>query len=255
MSSNRPGRLTPSQRIAEDLRTEIRTGALEEGERLPSTAQLMERYGVAYQTARQAIAALKAEGLIDSRAGSGVFVRRRPPLIRLGSARYSRRLRERGQAPLQAEAETAGLDWRQEILELGITPAPSWVAEWFGIEPGAETFVRRRRTWVEGEPTQLADSYYLPEVVRGTLVTEENTGPGGSYARLEEAGHHIIHFREELEARQPTPEEAEEIQLPSGVPVIELHRIAFTTGGPLEVFRSVMAGNRHTFAYEFEAPE
>jgi GntR family transcriptional regulator len=255
MSVNRARAVSPSQQIAADLRQEIRSGDLPEGARLPSTAQLMERYGVAYQTARQAVSALRAEGLVDSKPGNGVFVRHRPHTVRLGSQRYARSVRERGQAPFQAEAESAGLNWSQEILELAIVPAPAWVADWFEIEAGADVFVRRRRTWLANEPTQLGDSYYLPAVVEGTAITTENSGPGGSYARLEEAGHHIERFREEIQARPPTPEEAEALNLHPGVPVVELHRIAYSATGPIEVFRSVLAGDRHTFAYEFEAPE
>lgn len=255
MSVNRAGDVSPSQQIAADLRQEIRSGELPEGARIPSTAQLMERYGVAYQTARQAVAALRAEGLVDSKTGSGVFVRRRPHMVRLGSDRYARRVRDRGQAPFQAEAEAAGLSWSQEVLELGTVPAPAWVAEWYEIEPGTDVFVRRRRTWLADDPTQLADSYYLPEIVEGTAITTEDSGPGGSYARLDEAGHRIERFREELQARPPTPEEAKGLHLHPGVPVIELHRIAYSASGPVEVFRSVLASDRHTFAYEFEAPE
>lgn len=255
MSVNRAGDASPSQQIAANLRQEIRSGELVEGDRLPSTKQLMERYGVAYQTARQAVATLRTEGLVDSKMGSGVFVRRRPHIVRLGSDRYARSIRERGQAPFQAEAESAGLTWSQEVLELGTVPAPAWVAEWYKIEPGTDIFVRRRRTWLANDPTQIADSYYLPEVVEGTAITTEDSGPGGSYARLEEAGHRIDRFREEIQARPATPEEAEGLHLHNGVPVIELHRIAYSATGPVEVFRSVLASDRHTFAYEFEAPE
>jgi GntR family transcriptional regulator len=233
----------------------IRTGTIPAGHKLPSNAQLMEQYGVAYQTARQAIAVLKAEGLVEGRTGAGVFVRDRPHLIRLGADRYSRRVREGGQASFQYEAEQAGLTWRQEILDLATVPAPDWVADGFEIEHGTEVFVRRRRTWLEGEPTQLADSYYELAVVEGTAIMEELTGPGGSYARLEERGHRLTRFREELSSRMPTPEEVRGLQLRPGVTVVELHRIAFTGARPIEIFCSIMAGDRHTFSYEFEAPE
>ncbi|MBO0846334.1 MAG: GntR family transcriptional regulator [Nocardioides sp.] len=255
MTINPASPVSPSQQIAGALRDDIRSGLLPEGARLPSTAQLTERFGVAYQTARQAINSLKAEGLVEGHVGRGVFVKQRPQMMRLGSERYSRRIRQAGKAPFQAEADAAGLHWRQEILELSTVPAPAWVAEWFGIEAGADVFVRRRRTWIEDSPTQLADSYYSLDAVSGTLVTQENTGPGGSYARLEERGYRIVRFREELTSRPPTHEEAVSLRLKPGVAVIELHRIAFTETGPVEVFRSVMAGDRYTFAYEFEAPE
>lgn len=245
---------SPAQQIADQLRTVIRSGDLAPGDRVPSTSQLMETYGVAYQTARNAIDALKGEGLVETRKGAGAFVRRLPPMIRLGSDRYSRAVRDGGKAPFQAEAETAGLTWSQEILALETVPAPAWVAEWFDIPTGTEVFARRRRTLLEGVPTQLGDSYYRLEVVEGTAIMQEDTGPGGGYARLEERGHKLTRFREELASRQPTPEEVSALRLSRGTTVVELHRIAFAEAGPVEVFRSVLAGDRHTFAYEFEAP-
>jgi GntR family transcriptional regulator len=255
MTIDRSDPRSPSRQIADDLRVAIRNGDLAPGEKLPSERELVERYGTAAQTARQAVSTLKAEGLVDGQAGRGVFVRKPPPIFRVGSERYARWRRDEGKAPLQAEVEARGLEWSQEILELATVPAPEWVSKWFGIPSGTKVFVRRRRTWVEGAPTQLADSYYRLKDVRGTRIMQEDTGPGGGYARLEERGLRLRRFREEIAIRMPTPEEQRGLQLGPGIPVAELHRIAYTDDRPIEVFRSIMAGNSHVFAYEFDAPE
>ncbi|OXR40254.1 Arabinose metabolism transcriptional repressor [Nocardia cerradoensis] len=47
------------------------------GEKLPSGPELAQRYGVSKVTAQQAVAELRTEGLVFSRAGSGVFVKER----------------------------------------------------------------------------------------------------------------------------------------------------------------------------------
>lgn len=62
------------ERIAEDLREQIRSGQLPKGSALPSTKNLIDQYGVAYGTIRDAIRQLKAEGLIEGRPGDGVYV-------------------------------------------------------------------------------------------------------------------------------------------------------------------------------------
>ncbi|MEY9933478.1 GntR family transcriptional regulator [Catenulispora sp. GP43] len=244
-----------SRQIADALREEIVSGHIGPKEKLPSERELVEKYGTASQTVKQAIGLLKAEGLVEGRKGSGVFVRQAPLITRVGMDRFSRSKRAAGRAAQQAEAEAAGLSWRQEVLHLGEVPAPAWVAELYGIAEGAPVFVRSRREWVGDQPNQLADSYYRLEVVEGTAIKELKTGPGGSYARLEEAGHQIIRFREELLARMPSPEEVRNLRLPAGVPVVRLRRTALTEDGPVEVFESVMAGDRFTFTYEFDAPE
>jgi DNA-binding GntR family transcriptional regulator len=71
---------TPPQyrRIAAELRADIAAGTLRPGDALPSEAALMERYGVARGTARQALAELEGAGLIESVHGKGRYVRQAP---------------------------------------------------------------------------------------------------------------------------------------------------------------------------------
>ncbi len=255
MAINRNDPRSPSRQIADDLRTAIRDGEIKPGERLPSERDLVDRYGIAPQTARQAVAALKTEGLVDSRAGRGVFVRKPPAVVQVGSDRYARWRRDGGKGPLQLEAEERGLAWRQEILGLSTEPAADWVAKRLDVSPGIKVFVRRRRTWIDDSPIQLADSYYRLHDVWRSPIMEKDTGPGGAYARLEERGLRLKRFREEITIRMPTPEEATGLQLGPGIPIAELYRIAYTDERPLEVFRAIMSGDSHTFAYDFDLPE
>jgi DNA-binding transcriptional regulator YhcF (GntR family) len=64
-----------SQQIANKLRAAILTHRLEPGDRLPSQPELATRYGVARETVKRALDLLRAERLVVSRQGSGVFVR------------------------------------------------------------------------------------------------------------------------------------------------------------------------------------
>ena len=73
------------------------------------------------------------------------------------------------------------------------------------------------------------------------------------YARLEEAGHTLTRFTEELSFRMPTPEEARGLYLGTGVPVVDLIRVAYAGDEPVEVFLSVLAGDKHVFQYGFDA--
>ncbi|MGH3824879.1 MAG: GntR family transcriptional regulator [Pseudonocardiaceae bacterium] len=62
------------RRIAEDLRRQITSGELVTGQRVPSEAELMRRYGVSRGTARQGLALLEAAGLVRAVHGKGRFV-------------------------------------------------------------------------------------------------------------------------------------------------------------------------------------
>ena len=60
--------------IAAVVRREIAKGTYRQHDRLPPSRQLAERYGVARNTLRDALAQLETEGLIETRAGSGSYV-------------------------------------------------------------------------------------------------------------------------------------------------------------------------------------
>lgn len=105
-----------------------------------------------------------------------------------------------------------------------------------------------------GLAVQLATSRLPRTVTEGTLIEEVNTGPGGSYARLEEAGHALHLFHETVGTRMPTQEESSALQLPVGVPVLVVRRIAYDTEGQaMEVNDMILAGDRYELSYELPA--
>jgi GntR family transcriptional regulator len=56
---------------------------------------------------------------------------------------------------------------------------------------------------------------------------------------------------DDLVARMPTHEEAVQLQLPPGVPVVRVLRTVYDSDGrPVEVQDSVVAADRHEFRYE-----
>jgi GntR family transcriptional regulator, transcriptional repressor for pyruvate dehydrogenase complex len=60
--------------IARRLIQAIQSGTIAVGDRLPSERALCEQYSVSRAVVREALSQLKSEGLVTSRAGSGVFV-------------------------------------------------------------------------------------------------------------------------------------------------------------------------------------
>ncbi|WP_152397035.1 FadR/GntR family transcriptional regulator [Paenibacillus guangzhouensis] len=62
------------EEIIEQLKRLILDGRVKVGEKLPSTKELSERFGVGRSTMREALSALKAMGLIEIRQGGGCTV-------------------------------------------------------------------------------------------------------------------------------------------------------------------------------------
>src|SRR5262245_30810207 len=71
-------RLTPARNLTEEavaqLASEIRGGRLAPGSRLLTEQELMTTLGVSRTVVREAIAALRSEGLVVTRQGSGAYV-------------------------------------------------------------------------------------------------------------------------------------------------------------------------------------
>ncbi|WP_421952660.1 FadR/GntR family transcriptional regulator [Pelagibacterium sp.] len=60
--------------VASILRRAIQSGQYKPGEKLPSEARLTEEHGVSRTVVREAIAALRSDGLVEPRRGAGVFI-------------------------------------------------------------------------------------------------------------------------------------------------------------------------------------
>lgn len=71
-------KISLSAKVADTLRGDIAQCVFPVGTKLPTEPALIERFGVSRTVVREAIAALRADGLVESRHGSGVFVMEPP---------------------------------------------------------------------------------------------------------------------------------------------------------------------------------
>jgi GntR family transcriptional regulator len=242
------------RRIADALRVAIESGDLAPGDKVPSETELMSRYGVAGGTVRQAIGVLRGEGVVVAEHGRGVFVRARPRIRRLSYDRFARRHRAEGKAAYLAEAEQENATPRVDVQFVGRGPVDADAADRLGVERDARVLVRRRLYFSDEQPTEIATSYVSWELADGTPIVDENPGPGGIYARIEEQGHQLGHFTEEVTARMPTPDEAAALRLAPGTPVFRLLRCAYDEqGDPVEVCDTVMSADEWVLSYRLPA--
>ncbi|MDX3262227.1 UTRA domain-containing protein, partial [Streptomyces sp. MI02-2A] len=82
----------------------------------------------------------------------------------------------------------------------------------------------------------------------------EDTGPGGTYARLAELGYKPVHFREEIRSRMPSKHEAAQLSISAGTPVILICRTAFADEGrPVEINEMTLDAASYILEYDFDA--
>lgn len=247
--------------VAADLRRSIRDGTYGPGAVLPKQEDIAASFGVNIKTVRQAIRLLEAEGLVTPVRRRGTVVRTRPPMKRLGVDRYAKSKWKYGLVAFAADRESSGRSWRpdDQVNKVRKVGADQEVAAALGIPPGVPVYERARIVKVGDEPTHTLTSYYRLEDVEGTPLVDSAPGPagfGGGFAVLTLQGLEPDIITETIHARMPTPDEADELRLPAGEPVMVLHRTTATRDGRVVEFaRGVHAASRFSWSYTFKIPD
>lgn len=98
------------EEIASDMRRQLMAGAWgDEGDRIPTVANLMDTYGItSSQTIRSAQAVLIKEGLLVARQGSGVYIAQRPSAQRMGVLAAREAIAAAGQRLVEAATALDG---------------------------------------------------------------------------------------------------------------------------------------------------
>ena len=74
MAFTRLGEVNRPRHVVESIFSSIQDGSLKEGERMPSEAKLAELTGVGRTSVREALAALRLMGVVETRVGDGSYV-------------------------------------------------------------------------------------------------------------------------------------------------------------------------------------
>ncbi|MEU6005933.1 GntR family transcriptional regulator [Streptomyces sp. NPDC047453] len=244
----RPGALY--QQVAAAIREAILTGEFAPDSLLPSEAQLMARYGVSRPTVRNAIAALRAEGLIDVRHGKGSFVRSDgQPALTL-ERRISRTPEGKFVMPngdVWQEAEEPSTYRTHTTKDSGRLLQLDEEEALFGCDrlltdPGTGTRAMHR-TLI---PFEIAEAVPL-------LGKEPCKPPAAIYWVLTQAGHKLS-WTETVRARMPLPDERATLQLPDATPILHMARVTHGTDDrPLILEELRIGADRAELAYRITA--
>jgi GntR family transcriptional regulator len=236
------------QDVADTIRQAIASGDYQPGTAIPKETELMAAHGVGRETVRRAIIQLTAEGLVVPVRRRGTLVRDRPVRTQITRTRLVYR------DELGYYFDQAAQGWRA-LQPPTVTrgPVPFDISALLGLAPGAEVILRDRLMGdpATGRPTQLATSY-IPADLAGELpvLTEQATGHGGIYDRIEEAGHGPIQWTESISTRPPTMTEARKLQMTSGIALLRIIRLATSPAGrPLEVNDTRRNGDEFEISY------
>ncbi|WP_141579943.1 GntR family transcriptional regulator [Actinomadura sp. WMMA1423] len=240
-----------AQAISNALAARIVEGELDPAAWLPSERELARVYEADRSTVRRALRLLSEQGLVQLRHGAGAQVRT-APRVRRAAADITRQVGGWRGFHVSARSDGRTPFTRTSVAEI---EADERVAPRLGVPVGTRVLERARVQGVEGEPpVQTATTWVLLDVVEAIPVLRQvDTGPGGIYSRLEEAGH-LITFEESVTCRLPRVDEQRTLEIGPDQPVLTLWRRACDQDDRVvEVTHRVVVGDRHELVYRYGA--
>jgi GntR family transcriptional regulator len=212
----------------------IQSGRLRPGDALPSEEELSRICGVSRMTSRQALQALKNQGLVSRHKGQGSFVNQ--PRVEKDITHLS---------GFTAEMRALGLKASSRVLESGVLPATAEVAEQLGIAVAAPIYRLLRLRLADGLPVAI-EEIRLP-LERFPGVEKLDFGRLSLYQTLRERYEIRVSRADEiLEARSATKREAELLDLQARASLLVISRTLWSTDGlPVETAHSVYRGDRY----------
>ncbi|MFB6773407.1 GntR family transcriptional regulator [Streptomyces sp. NPDC056337] len=258
--------------VAARLMDDITAGGARAGDRLPSERVLAERYAVSRVTMRSALADLANRGVIESSPARGWFLTSTGTGADTGAgagagagaaaaagASAGGGTAEAGDTPsappggrsVQGFADHAlrhGLAARTRVLASAVRPARVQEAEELRIAPGAPLFEMRRLRYLD-DLVVVVEHNRLPLALCPRLA-DTDFGTASLYATLRTAtpGQFPRVADYSVEARQPTPEERELLEITDVTPVLVATQLAYNQDArPLELTVAIYRGDRYRF--------
>ena len=204
--------------LYEEMTRRIRTGEWIPGDRVPSEKSLVEEFGTSRGPVRQALAALRAEGMIVGGRGAPPRVQRTAPTqsfdVFMSFTEWARQL---------------GFTPGQRVIEASRRPATEEIARELQIAPDAPVVEIIRLRSLDDKPAMLERSAFPLEIGRRLLSADLD---GGSiYQTLADAGVHSVRARHVIDAIAAHPLEAEQLRVDAGAPLLRVRRLAYNELG------------------------
>jgi GntR family transcriptional regulator len=200
------------------------------GSAAPSERELVNLFGVARMTVRQAMDALVVEGLLERVPGRGTFVAR-PRRAATPVMSFTEEMRRRGMLP-----ESVTLVSRLEQAGPGVARA-------LGITQGDAVIHWKRLRRADGMPMCIEDAYLNEVLLPGFL---QSGMPTSLYDELGERGLRPTWVEDNVNADVASTEEAPHLELAAGEPVLRRQRRGFADEKVIEVSRSTFRADRFT---------
>lgn len=225
-----PKRVPKHSTVAATLIEEICAGRFRPGDLLPTETELGHRFGVSRHTVRVALRSLYEKGLVISQQGRGSVVQ-----TTAVNPRYSYACNSLEDLHHYTE-ETP-----RKVLSVARALVDERLAAWLGCAPGYFWWTVRTCRLREADGRVIASSsIYVPDVF-ADAVAEIRTSSLPLFVLMERRyRHQIVQIRQGFSVSFATADEASDLAVDIGAPVMCVERRFFDErGGLIEVTRSV----------------
>jgi GntR family transcriptional regulator len=205
------------KQIADELRDRIVSGQLAPGDDVPTEAELAQRWSTSRGPIRNALAALRQEGLIETTRGRPARVRERRPQAVDVSIPFTRWAREIGAEP------------GARTQEISLRRADADKAALLGIDVGEQVVDVLRLRLLDGRPTMLERLTYIEPV--GRLLFGVDLDAVSITEYLDARGHGFADVDHEIEAVAADATDSDLLEVPAGTPILRLRRISRDAAG------------------------
>jgi GntR family transcriptional regulator len=204
------------------------------GDRLPSDAELCERFEVSRMTARQAVQLVAAEGSIERRRGAGTFVKSLTVPRDLGSPlSFTESMRARG------------MKTESRILEFGPVNPTTDEQVALGLGRTGQAHVLERLRMADGTPMAI-ERVVMPSDL--ALALDDDLEKGSLHAAFKRLGRVPVEAHAEVAAARASKRQRELLGLPrSGIVLCEWRTIFDQSGAPLERTETCYPSSRYSF--------
>jgi GntR family transcriptional regulator len=230
--------------VVRQLRAQIASGELNDGDILPSQRQMMARWHISMQTASKVIGAMKTEGIAVPSVGRDTLVAP-GAAARIAAAAQGTAHAAASLPPAPGSAVTA--------VRAGKAAAPAPVAEILGIPSGRRALRRAETRGDDGHAASITVSWYPPAVAdRAPRLADDQALPSGTLAYISEAiGNRAARADEESAAVPARDDIAAALGVNPGSPVLLTRIRHYTADGKLIEYAetTIPAGHWHTRAY------
>jgi predicted HTH transcriptional regulator len=226
------GRRQPMyQLIAEDLRAQITSGDLGPGAKLPTEAELGEKYEASRNTIRDAIKRLIAEGGLEARPGQGTFVTWKvDPFVTVLTTDPTTGFGGGDTARYLSEVHKVHREPMNSVPRVEVTVASDAVASLLGLPRETRVVSRSQERYIDGIPWSKQTSFYLMDfITKGAdrLLTAADIAEGTVRYLADKIGVKQSGYRDLITARPTTDDEQAFFGIGYDATVMVVSRVAF----------------------------